>query len=147
MPIKPICTALSINVQAQQDKIKAHPIYSSVTRLSRVTGADGKQYEMLCMELEFIYGWILSINPTNVGTDSKNDIINYQLQCHHILYRHFFLRSEKQMEANKAEIATLEEINRCLTAEKESRARRKEAEKRLSNIRSARLDDSPSLFD
>lgn len=153
VPIKPICTALSINAQAQQDKIKAHPIYSPVTRLSRVTGADGKQYEMLCMELEFIYGWILSINPSNVGTASQQDIVNYQLQCHHILYDHFFRRSDKLRELDQAEreaVARLESLDSKLKEAQEVvsgiKAAQADTRKSIDKIRSARLDDQPTLF-
>lgn len=146
VPIKPICTALGVAFQSQNNKIKEHKILSSVVTLSITTGTDGKQYEMVCLPLKFIYGWLFSINPSNVSEEAREQIQNYQMQCYETLYSHFFLRSEKQLEANKAEIKELELITSLLTQEKELRSQLKEARARLSKIRSARLDDQPTLF-
>ena len=61
--IRPICEALGIDRKRQQDKIKEHPILSAVGGLKPLTGADGKQYEMFCLPLEYIFGWLFTINP------------------------------------------------------------------------------------
>ena len=147
VPIKPICQALGIHPYAQHEKVKSHKIYASVTRLSSVTGVDGKSYEMLCIEEEFVYGWLLGINPDNVAEQARDKVIEYQVECHHALYRYFRGKYQLQIDANLAEISVLKEINECLESEKNARLRRKDAEKRLSKIRASRLDDQPSLFD
>lgn len=147
VPIKPICETLGIQSHGQREKIKSHPIYSSVAQLCCSTGADGKQYEMLCIEEEFVYGWLLGINPENVAEQARDKVIEYQVECHHALYRYFRGKYQRQIDANQAEIEVLKEINECLESEKDARLRRKDAEKRLAKIRAARLDDQPSLFD
>lgn len=89
VPIKPICDILGIDRKSQQDKIKDHPILSSVGVLSTLTGADGKQYEMFCLPLEFVFGWLFTINSSNVAPEAKETVEKYQLECYQVLYRHF----------------------------------------------------------
>ena len=87
--IKPVCTGLGVDYSSQQDKIKDHPILSSVGVLSTLTGADGKQYEMFCLPLEFVFGWLFTINSSNVAPEAKETVEKYQLECYQVLYRHF----------------------------------------------------------
>lgn len=59
VPLRPICEALGIAFERQTAKIKEHPILSSTVTLRVMVAADGKQREMLCLPLEFIFGWLL----------------------------------------------------------------------------------------
>lgn len=79
VPIRPICEALGIAYERQTTKIKEHPILSSTVTLRVMVAADGKQREMLCLPLEFIFGWLFTINPANVNEDAKPTLIS--LQC------------------------------------------------------------------
>ena len=45
VPIKPICTALGIEVESQRQKINEDEDLSSVALLSKATGNDGKSYD------------------------------------------------------------------------------------------------------
>ncbi len=92
VPIKPICEALGVDPKAQRDKIQAHPILSSVGGLSTSTGTDGKRYEMFCLPVEFVYGWLFTIHPDNVRAESRDRLISYQQECYHALYEHFHKR-------------------------------------------------------
>lgn len=92
VPIKPICEALGVDPKAQRDKIQAHPILNSVGGLSTSTGTDGKRYEMFCLPLEFVYGWLFTIHPDNVRAESREKLIAYQRECYHALYEHFHKR-------------------------------------------------------
>jgi hypothetical protein len=65
IPIRPICEALGIDESAQRRKLQEDDFLSSVTVLSTATGSDGKQYEMVCLPHEFIFGWLFTINPKN----------------------------------------------------------------------------------
>lgn len=146
VPVKPICSAIGIDIDSQRQKISEDEDLNSTAVLSTVVAADGKSREMLCLPLLYVYGWLFTINPKNVAPEARESVRRYRLECYEALYRHFFGNSAKQLETNKAEIALLEEINSCLTAEKESRAKRKEAEKKLGQVRASRLDDQPTLF-
>ena len=78
VPIRPICEALGIAYERQTTKIKEHPILSSTVTLRVMVAADGKQREMLCLPLEFIFGWLFTINPANVNEDAKPTLIKYK---------------------------------------------------------------------
>lgn len=115
VPIKPICEALGIDRKRQQDKIKEHPILSSVGGLKPLTGADGKEYEMLCIPFEYVFGWLFTINPANVSDDSREALIKYQQECYHALYEHFiepqtFLKQKQEVMEKK--VAAYQECQR-----------------------------------
>lgn len=116
VPIKPICTALGIDDKRQRDKIQEDDILASVGGLRSSTGADGKQYEMYCLPLEYIYGWIFTINPKNVAETAKEGIKKYRRECYDALYHHFAGSLKRQIETNEAEIAALKAVNDALIA-------------------------------
>lgn len=45
------------------------------------TGKDGKKYEMLCMPIKKLNGWLFSINPNKVRADLKTRLEEYQEEC------------------------------------------------------------------
>lgn len=147
VPIKPICEAIGVSHQKQIEKLNEDEILSSTVTLRVTVGADGKDREMVCLPLEYVYGWLFTINPKNVKAESRESVIRYKKECYDALYRHFFGLTKRQLETNKAEIEILKRINTALTDEKEAKAKRKKAEEDLSKLRAARLDPNPSLFD
>lgn len=72
IPIKPICEALGIAYAPQFSKIKDDEDLSSVVTLRVTTGSDNKQYEMVCLPLEFVFGWLFTINPKNVKPEAQD---------------------------------------------------------------------------
>lgn len=99
VPIKPICDLLGINSQGQANKLKDHPLFCPVTKLSYATGADGKQYEMVCIPLSHLAGWLVTIHPGNVREDVRERLVAFQQQCLDVLYEHFFGRLAKREQS------------------------------------------------
>ncbi len=89
VPIKPICEALGIEFAPQYQKLKDDEDLSSVITLSITTGADGKAYEMVCLPMEFIFGWSFTINPKNVKQEAQEAVRKYRMQCYPVLYEYF----------------------------------------------------------
>lgn len=87
--VKPICQALGIDEDAQRRRLKNDPILSSVTVLSTATGNDGKEYKMVTIPFEFVFGWLFRIDSRNVKEESREALIKYQVECYRTLYRHF----------------------------------------------------------
>lgn len=85
VPIRPICQALGVSIPDQRKKLKAHPILSSVLRLAPMNGADGKQYEMLCLPLKYAIGWVFTIQPNNIRPESRDRLIAAQKKCYEAL--------------------------------------------------------------
>lgn len=53
------------------------------------TGADGKNYEMVCLPLEYVYGWLFTIDANLVVEANRENVKRYQLECDDVLYEHF----------------------------------------------------------
>ena len=50
------------------------------------TGSDGKQYEMLCIPLNRLQGWLFTVNPNKVRADIKDKVVKYQDECFQVLH-------------------------------------------------------------
>ena len=141
IPIKPICEALGIDFKNQYEKIKADEDLSSTMMLSIAVGADGKEREMACLPLEFIFGWLFTINPKNVKPESQQTVRKYRMVCYSILFRFFtdpqtFLK-EKQ-DAMEIQIADHLE---CQKHFKDSQQKMNEAKQRLNNTIKITIDE------
>lgn len=94
VPIRPICDALCLPHQPQRAKIKKDEFLSSVVTLSRAVGADKKRYKMVCLPLQYIFGWLFTINPKNVNKDAKEFVKRYRIECYNALYHYFAAQEE-----------------------------------------------------
>lgn len=45
------------------------------------TASDGKKYEMICIPIKKLNGWLFSLNPNKVRSDLKERLENYQEEC------------------------------------------------------------------
>ena len=131
VPIRPICEALGIVPDTQKRKIESDEILSSVATLSVATGSDGKQYEMFCLPFKFIFGWLFTINPSNVKEESKESVIKYKLTCYDALYQSFTDMSEFLTEKQSTVAELIEEHKEAKRDFSEANKRMKEAEKAL----------------
>ncbi|MDP2400792.1 MAG: phage antirepressor N-terminal domain-containing protein, partial [Actinomycetota bacterium] len=89
VPIKPICEILGIDHVSQKKRIQRDPILSSVEVMMTSTGADKKQYEMTAIPLQYIFGWLFTIQIERVNEESRPAILSYQRQCYDALWKHF----------------------------------------------------------
>ena len=141
VPIKPICEALGIDNKTQHEKIKSHIVFSSVVGTIPTTGADGKTYQMLCLPMEYIFGWLFSINPSNVPERSRDKIASYQKECNHALYVYFTSKAsfleQKQKEIDN-QLSIVEDAKNNFKNAKQILA---EAESRLKKLRSLTMED------
>ena len=89
VPIRPICEALGIAYPTQFQKIQEDEDLSSTITLRVTVGADGKQREMACLPVEFVFGWLFTINPKNVKPEAQSAVRRYRMECYRALYEHF----------------------------------------------------------
>jgi hypothetical protein len=124
VPIKPICEALGIDEDAQRRKLKEDELLNSVTTLSTATGSDGKQYEMVCIPLKYVFGWLFTINPKNVKEEARESVARYRAKCYDALYNYFAEQSE-YLEFKQTV------VNEKIDKYEELRSEFKNAEKRM----------------
>lgn len=146
VPIKPICEAIGIDTDSQRNKIQSDEFFNSVTAIITATGADGKRYDMFCIRLRDVYGWLATINPGKVAPAAREAVSRYRRECYDVLYEHFTGSMRRIIEANNAEIDLLNQINTAISREKEAKADRRKAEDALEHLRSERLNPQPTLF-
>lgn len=145
IPVKPICEAIGVAFQAQHLKLQEHEILAPTITLRVIVAADGKAREMVCLPLEYVYGWIFTINTKNVSEKAHDSVLRYQRECYQTLYRHFAGSLRRRVEENEAEIEYLKAINDAITREKVAKADRTKAEKALAQLRASRLESAPCL--
>ena len=145
--IRPICEALGIDAKVQRQKIQEDEDLSSVGVLSTSTGADGKQYEMLCLPVRYIFGWLFTINPKNVKPEAQEAVRVYRRSCYDALYHHFFGTQRRQLEQNRMEIALLEELAELSQQQQQLKQTIADKRKKLDQLRGERLKNEPQLFD
>lgn len=146
VPIKPICEAIGIDVDAQRNKLNSDQFFNSTTAIIAAVAADEKEREMYCIRLRDVYGWLATINPGKVAPEAREAVAVYRRECYDVLYEHFTGSMRRTIETNNAEIALLQQINSAISDEKEAKSRRKKAEEALGKLRSERLNPQPSLF-
>lgn len=147
VPIRPICEALGVDFAGQRKKIQEDEDLSSVVDLTPSTGADGKQYEMLCLPIRYIFGWLFTINPKNVNPESQDAVRVYRRSCYDALYAHFFGSQKRQLEQNQIEITLLEELADLNQQQQQLKQTISEKRKKLDKLREERLKNEPKLFD
>ena len=145
VPVKPVCEAIGVRFDTQYAKIQEHPILSPTIALRAMVGADEKGREMVCLPLEFVYGWIFTINPKNVAETARENVSRYQRECYKALYNYFSAPLKERQEADRKEKELTDRIAEYKAKEKEFRTIRMKAEAELQSSRENRLKDIPCV--
>ena len=139
--IRPICEALGIDADSQRKRIERDEILSPTAVMMTVVAADGKDREMYCIPLRYVFGWLFSIDISRVNEDAREGVTEYKRQCYDALFDHFTARARFVEEKQK-------EIDRQLTVVDEAKENFRnaknvlsDAEARLKKLRSLTMDD------
>ena len=109
IPIKPICMALGIDFASQFQKIVIHPILRNVVYKEYMLGADNKKRKMICMPLDHILIWLLSICYKNVNKDAIKPLLTTQMNLYYILYKRIQMSNNRKVNIER-EAELLKEI-------------------------------------
>jgi len=153
VPIKPICDAVGIAFPAQYSKLQEDVFLAPTVTIIVMVAADGKEREMFCLPLRYVYGWLATINPGKVAESAREAVIRYRRECYEVLYDHFAGAVKRQHEQNAAEKALLDRkaaamdaISGHKKAISEERVEIKNVDDALARLQSERLNPQPSLF-
>ena len=78
--MREIVEGIGLAWKPQYKKLMDHSQKFSCYHMT-TTGKDGKKYEMLCMPIKKLNGWLFSINPNKVRADLKQRLEEYQEEC------------------------------------------------------------------
>lgn len=134
--IKSICRALGIDHQKQFTRIKADPLLKDAYTLSvYASDSSGTRKQMMfCLPVEYVFGWLFSIDIEKVNGKAKPTFIQYKRECYNALYNHFYGKF-KNIEIDLSERKALrEEMDECHRQRYVSDKRIKEIKRRLEML-------------
>lgn len=98
--MKPIVENMGLAWKPQYKKMTER--FNSVVTILTTTGADGKNYQMVCLPLKKLFGWLMTISPNKVKPELKEKIEIYQSECDDVLWNHWSKKFHTvQMAYNK----------------------------------------------
>lgn len=86
--VKRICTNLGLDWRGQYVKLTEK--FGSVMEEITTTGADNKQYSMVCIPLRKLPAWLYSITLSKVAPKLRPKILAYQNECDDALWAYWF---------------------------------------------------------
>lgn len=89
VPLRPITEHLGLDWSAQRQRLLRDEVLSR--HLSRIvmTGADGRQREMVCLQLEYLPGWLFGVTPSRIKPELSPKLTRYREECFQVLWRAF----------------------------------------------------------
>lgn len=89
VPLRPLTDFLGLNFSSQRQRVQRDRVLTSNTRAILMTGADGKQREMLCLPLDMLPGYLFGINTTRVRHELMEKLDRYRAECFRVLWQTF----------------------------------------------------------
>lgn len=87
--IQPICENISLDWEAQRQRIKRNHVLNLTTCMIKVVAKDKKNREVVALPIGYLNGWLMGIDVNRVRPEIKDTLIKYQLECYDVLYNHF----------------------------------------------------------
>ncbi len=88
VPMRPVVQGMGLDWKSQHVKLttgRLAPVMVEIT----TTGSDGKQYQMTCLPLRKLPGWLMSIHPNKVKPELRENILAYQNECDDVLWAYW----------------------------------------------------------
>lgn len=88
VPMKPVVDGMGLDWKSQYEKLNGGR-FKAVMVIIPTTGSDGKTYEMSCLPLRKLPGWLMSIHASKVREDLRDNVIAYQNECDDALWSYW----------------------------------------------------------
>lgn len=145
VPIRPICDFLGVTWDPQRRRINRDPVLSKNTQRVTVTVTDSYRTvgrEMICLNLDYLNGWLFGINASRVKDEVRERLIRYQEECYRVLARAFI---EQRVQPESSTTATLMQVREMGRAIMQMAEEQIEFERRLSTTEN-RLDKADTFM-
>lgn len=132
--IKPCCEIFDIDYKNQAERIRNDFLMGQLVGKNHLTGADGKQYQMLSLPKSGFLRWVYTLNPNSIAEIHRQKFIQFVTLIHEYLFGDLNpakLAKEKQerlAELKESIETTRIEINMGQKNVKELRAKKKKFE-------------------
>jgi hypothetical protein len=85
--LRPICDYLGMDWSAQYRRIQRDTVLLRHTRQIKMAGGDGKQYSMVCLQLEYLPGWLFGVTTGKLLPQLVEKLEHYREECFQVLWR------------------------------------------------------------
>lgn len=89
VPVRPIVEYLGLNWAGQQQRIQRDPILSEVALIVRIESENksetGGNPNVLCLPLDFLNGFLFSIQVNRIKPELQAKVLIYQRECYRVL--------------------------------------------------------------
>lgn len=89
IPLRPVCEYLGIDWGSQYKRLQRDVVLLEQIRSVVITTTDRGNRDMLCLPVDFIPGWLFSMNAGRVKEAHQEKIIRYQRECYKVLANAF----------------------------------------------------------
>lgn len=150
VPLRPICEYLGLAWSSQLQRVKRDPVLSEALSSVFIMNTEaGQRYEVVCLHLDYISGWLFGIDANRVRPELRDKIILYRRECVQILARAFRdnalpLIETPSLPVSEA-IAALQSIRQTALAVVELTEQQIALEERVAN-HDLRLDRAAEAF-
>lgn len=87
--LRPISDYLGLNWSGQIQRTNRDEVLTRHLRTMTMTGADGRQREMVSLQLEYLPGWLFGITASRVREELREKLTRYREECFNVLWRAF----------------------------------------------------------
>jgi hypothetical protein len=89
VPLRALTEFLGLEWSSQYRRVQRDEILASRVQLVAMTGADGRQREMICLPLDLLPGWLFGITSSRVRTELQPKLMRYRSEAFRVLWRAF----------------------------------------------------------
>ncbi|NPV72303.1 MAG: phage antirepressor N-terminal domain-containing protein [Pelotomaculum sp.] len=104
--VKPICEKFGLSWPRQFRKIKGHSVFSEGIALM-ATPSEGGQQTALCLNLDYLPAYLMTIHPTKVCSELRDKLVIYQKEAARVL-RDYFVGPGYAINPARVDLARLE---------------------------------------
>ena len=132
--VKPICDAIGLNANTALKGIRNHPILGPDSAIQHHQIGENQKREYLMLPIEYLNGWLFSIDIKRVNPDAQQKLIVYQKECYQVLFKAFFGVTRNIVDKQKQRFLLLEDLRSVDSHIALLSNRKKEIHKQLDGI-------------
>ena len=132
--VKPICDAIGINANTALKGIRNHPILGPDSAIQHHQVGENQRREYLMVPIEYLNGWLFSIDINKVNPEAQQKLMIYQKECYQVLYNTWFGVNRNIIDKQKQRFLLLQDLRSAETHISLLSHRKKEIYKQLEGI-------------
>ena len=108
--MKPLCESIGLNWRAQYNRIKRHAfLIEGVVMMT--TPSKGGMQETLMLPINFLQGWLFTVDANRVNVEIRDQLIIYQKECFDVLNNYWKNKAVQPKTYDVSTAACLSELH------------------------------------